>query len=159
MEGITIEFVSTFLIWILYGCLLFLWFIDGRVRKEQVIHALAAGLIAAGISLLIKHLYPTFRPFVVNGGETSVLIRPTDGAFPSIHAALSFSLAVTIFMHDRKAGWGFLLGALFIGIARVMANVHYPQDILGGAFIGTLVAVIIEHNHMFSLLRRDKQII
>jgi len=152
MDDLIIGFFATFLIWVLYAGLVILWFIDGKIRKEQVIHALLAGLIAWVIAFLIKHFFPTLRPFMVNGGEIDVLIRPTDSAFPSEHTTLAFSLAVTIFMHDRKVGFWYLLGALFIGISRVLANVHYPLDILGGAFIGTLVAVVVEKTHMFKLL-------
>jgi undecaprenyl-diphosphatase len=50
-------------------------------------------------------------------------------------------------MHDRKVGWGFLVSALAIGVARIIANVHYPMDIVGGAFLGTIVAVVIEKVH------------
>ena len=154
IEDISIEFFATFLIWFLYAGLIILWFIDGRIKKEQVIHALLAGLIAWTLAFLIKRFFPTVRPFVRNGGEVDVLFRPTDGAFPSEHTTLAFSIAITIFLHDRKIGWWYLGAALIIGIARVLANVHYPIDIIGGAFIGTLVAVIIEKLHLFRLFRK-----
>jgi undecaprenyl-diphosphatase len=156
MQDFTIEFFATFLIWILYAGLVVLWFIDGKIRKEQVIHALAAGALAWIIAFLIKHFFPTLRPFMVNGRATDVLIPPMDAAFPSAHTALAFSLAVTIFMHDRKVGFWYLIGALLVGTARVLANVHYPIDIMGGAFIGTLIAVVVEKTHMFQLLLRKK---
>lgn len=156
MEDVTIGFFATFLIWILYFGLLVLWFIDGKIRKEQVIHALVAGGIAWGIAQAIKTIFPTLRPFMVNGGDVDVLIKPMDSAFPSGHTALAFSLAITIFMHDRKVGWWYLIAALLIGTARVFANVHYPLDIVGGAFIGTLVAVITEKTHMFGFFKKRK---
>lgn len=152
MESAAIEFFATFLIWILYAGLVVLWFIDGKIRKEQVIHALFAGLMAWVIAFLIKGFFPTLRPFLVNGEEALVLITPTGSAFPSAHTALAFSLAITIFMHDRKIGWWYIACALLIGIARVLANVHYPVDIIGGALIGTLIAVVVEKTHMFKLL-------
>jgi len=154
-EDFTIEFFATFFIWFLYAGLVILWSIDGRIKKEQVMHALLASVIAWLITLLIKHFFPTVRPFVRNGGEVDVFFKPTDGAFPSAHTALAFGLAVTIFMHDRKVGWLFLAGALAIGVARVLANVHYPVDILGGALIGTLVAVIVERAHFLGVVGRS----
>jgi undecaprenyl-diphosphatase len=154
LEDITVEFFATFFIWFLYVGLIILWFIDGRIKKEQVAHALLASLAAWLIVLLIKYFFPTVRPFIRNGGEVDVLFRPTDAAFPSAHTALAFSLAVTVFMHDRRVGWFYLIGALTIGVARVLANVHYPIDILGGAFIGTLVAVVAEKVHVFKLLHK-----
>jgi undecaprenyl-diphosphatase len=156
MGDITIEFFATFFIWFLYAGLIVLWFIDGRIKKEQVIHALLAGFIAWLLVMLIKYLFPTVRPFVLDGGRVDVLFRPTDSAFPSAHTALAFALAVTIFMHDRRVGWFYLVGALIIGVARVLANVHYPVDILGGALIGTLLAVVVEKVHLFKLLQKRR---
>jgi len=154
MEDLIVMFFASFFIYLLFAGLIVLWFIDGKIKKEQVVHALFAAFVAWAISALIKILFPTLRPFMVNGGEIDVLIRPLDGAFPSGHTAESFALAVTVFMHDRRVGWGFLIAALAIGIARVVANVHYPVDILGGAFLGTIVAVVVEKIHFLDLVSR-----
>jgi undecaprenyl-diphosphatase len=107
--------------------------------------------------MLIKHFFPSLRPFATDGRGVDVLIKPTDSAFPSAHTALAFGLAVTLFLHDRKVGWIYLIGALTIGVARVLANVHYPIDILGGAFIGTLVAVLVEKPHLFRLFSKKRK--
>lgn len=154
LEDITVEFFATFFIYFLFAGLIALWFVDGKIKKEQVVHALLACMFTAIIVFLIKYFFPTLRPYMVNGSEVDVLIKPLDGAFPSGHTAQAFALAVTIFMHDRKIGWFYLVGAFVIGVARVLANVHYPVDILGGAFVGTLLAVVVEKVHFFELLRR-----
>lgn len=102
-----IEFFASFFIWFLFLGLGILWVIDGKIKKEQVVHALVACLVAWVIAFLIKHFFPTTRPFLLNGREIDVLMRPTDGAFPSEHTTLAFALAVTIYMHDKKVGWIF----------------------------------------------------
>lgn len=158
MDDIVIEFFATFLIFFLFLGLGILWVIDGKIKKEQVIHALAACLISWSIAFLIKHFFPTTRPFLINHKEIEVIFAPTDGAFPSEHTTLAFALAVTIYLHDRKVGWVFLISALLIGVARVIANVHYPVDIIGGAFLGTIVAVIIEKIHFWELLTAKSKI-
>lgn len=154
MEDLIVGFFATFFIWFLFAGLGVLWIIDGKIKKEQVIHAIFACSISLLIAFLIKHFFPTDRPFLTNGREIDVLLKPIDGAFPSEHTTLAFALAVTIFMHDRRIGWIFLLSALFIGIARVLANVHYPIDILGGALLGTLTAVIVEKFHFSELIKK-----
>ncbi|HKC05174.1 MAG TPA: phosphatase PAP2 family protein [Patescibacteria group bacterium] len=156
MNDLIIMFFASFLIYFLFLGLIVLWFIDGKIEKEQVVHALFACLFAWTIAFLIKHFFPTLRPFMVNGKGIDVLLRPTDGAFPSEHTTLAFALATTIFMHDRKVGWLFLIGALVVGVARVFANVHYPVDILGGAFLGTMIAVIVEKIHFLDLFKKTK---
>ena len=157
MEDIIIEFFATFFIYFLFTGLIILWFIDGKIKKEQVFHALLACIFTAIIVFFIKYFFPTLRPFMINGRGVNVLIKPLDGAFPSWHTAQAFVLAVTIFMHDRRVGWFFLIGALAVGIARVLANVHYPVDIFGGALVGTLVAVVAEKAHVFELLKTARR--
>ena len=143
MESAVLEFSATFLIWILYAGLVILWFVDGRVGREQIYKVLISGFLAWTIAEGIKLAFPTLRPFMVNGNPVGVLVVPTGSAFPSAHTALAFSLAVSVFLLDDKIGWIYLSTAMFIGIARVLANVHYPIDIIGGALIGILVAIII----------------
>ena len=147
MNNALITFFASFLIFILFAGLFVLWVVDGKIKKEQVTHAFFASFIAWLISETIKIFFPTLRPFLLNGQNPLTLTTPSDGAFPSSHTALAFALGVTIFMHDKKYGSLYLLGAILIGVARVVANVHYPIDILAGAFVGTLVAVIVEKVH------------
>lgn len=156
MQRLIVEFLASFLIWFLFAGLIVLWFIDGKIKKEQVVHALLASLIVWIFAFLIKEFFPTLRPYLVDGRTVMTLTVPRDGAFPSEHTALAFALSTTIFMHDRKIGWIYLISALVIGIARVLANVHYPIDIFGGALIGTLTAVFVEKVHLFKLFQRRK---
>ena len=154
MEDLVIIFFATILIWILFLGLIVLWFIDGKIKKEQVAHALFAVTLTFVVITFIKYFFPTLRPYMQNGREIDVLITPIDSSFPSQHTAFAFSLAITIFLHDRKIGLIYLVCALLIGIARVIANVHYPIDILGGALLGTLVAIVVEKTHLFKFLSK-----
>lgn len=157
MEDLIVMFCATFLIWFLFVGLGILWVVDGKIKKEQVFHALLATFLAFLVSQILKYLFHTQRPFLTNGGDIDVLFAPKDGAFPSEHTAMAFALAITVFLHDRKVGFWFVVAALLIGIARVIANVHYPIDILGGAFLGTLIAIFVEKIHLFKLLQRKRK--
>ena len=154
MQSIIIEFLASFLIWLMFLGLLILWFIDGRIKKEQVLHALVASLVAWTLAEIIKRLIPTARPFIVNGEMPLTLTVQSDGSFPSGHTAAAFALATTIWLHDRKVGWAYIIAALIVGAARVLANVHYPVDILAGAILGILTAFSVEKVHLFSLLKK-----
>src|SRR5258706_7060045 len=111
MERVFVEFGASFLIWFLFAGLIILWSVDGRIKKEQVIHALMSVLLAWAVAVTIKYFFPTLRPFITNGKEVMVVAKPFDPAFPSTHTALAFALSVTIFMHDRRIGFWFLLAA------------------------------------------------
>ncbi len=156
MNPLFVEFIASFLIYLMFAGLFVLWFIDGKIKKEQVLHALFASFTAWLITAIIKLIFPTERPFRVDGLPPLTLTIPSDASFPSGHSAEAFALAVTIWLHDKKVGWLFLVSAFTVGIGRVLANVHYPIDILGGALIGTLVAVIVEKVHLFNFLASKK---
>ncbi len=140
-------FLASFLIWFLLVGLFVVWFSDGKIKKEQVLHALFAFALSWVIAEIIKTLFPTMRPFQIDGRLPLTLTFSSDGAFPSGHTAAAFGLAVTIWLHDKKIGILFLIGAITVGVARVLANVHYPIDILGGALVGIVVAIVIEKFH------------
>jgi undecaprenyl-diphosphatase len=154
MMNLLITFLASFLIWLMFAGLLILWVIDGRIKREQVIHALLASFVAWIIAQTIKFLIPIPRPFLLNGKTPLTLTLDTDGTFPSAHAALAFGLSTTIWLHDRKIGWLYLISACIVGIARVLANVHYPIDVCGGALLGIFTSFVTEKVHMFKILKK-----
>lgn len=155
MINYVVTFLASFLLWFMFFGLLVLWFKDGKIKKEQVFHALFAAASAWIIAHIIKALFPTLRPFQVNSESVRVIIPLANGGFPSGHTAAAFALALTIWKHDKKAGIVFLVSAVVVGIARVLANVHYPVDILGGAVLGIIDALVVEKLHFRKLFRRS----
>jgi undecaprenyl-diphosphatase len=149
-----VTFLASVLIWLMFFGLIVLWVIDGKIKKETVIHAIFSCLIAYAVTELIKTFFPTLRPFQFDGALPLTLTVPTDGAFPSSHSAVGFALAVTILKHDRKVGILYLVMAGLVGVARIMAHVHYPIDIMAGAFIGTLISGLTSGKHFVRLLNR-----
>ncbi|MDE7472646.1 MAG: phosphatase PAP2 family protein [Muribaculaceae bacterium] len=65
--------------------------------------------------------------------------------FPSCHAANTFGLAVfvSLLFRHRSLTILMLLWALVTSWSRIVLGVHYPGDLLVGACIGTLIAVIV----------------
>lgn len=141
----------------MFAGLFVLWFIDvkmskargaGLVNKERVVHALFASFIAWTLAEILKRVFMTPRPFDLNDSQTYTLLLPIDPGFPSAHTAVVFALSITIFLHDRKYGGLFLILAMLVGWARILANVHFPVDIFGGAILGTAIALINERKHL-----------
>lgn len=144
MPNLLITFLASFLIWFMFGLFFALWVAGGRIKKKQVIHALLATFIAWFLSQLIKTLFPTLRPFMLNNLPPRTITVHADAAFPSAHTAVAFGLATSVWSHHKKAGIAFILTAALVGIGRVLGNVHFVTDILGGAFIGIIVALVID---------------
>ena len=151
-----ITFLASFLIWVMFAALLALWIVDGRIQKKQVVHAILATLVAFFVSQLIKELFPTIRPFILYGLSPQTITARGDAAFPSGHTAVAFGLATSIWPHHKKAGTIFAISAALVGIGRVLGNVHYLWDILGGAFVGVVVALIIDRLEVFEAISRIK---
>ncbi|MCM1126831.1 MAG: phosphatase PAP2 family protein [Lachnospiraceae bacterium] len=101
---------------------------------------------------VIKNLVARPRPFQALGDSTMLIIPPpSEYSFPSGHTMHGFASAVTILLHNRKAGIAAILGALIIAFSRMYLFVHFPTDILGGAVIGTLAALM-----MYALAKKVK---
>lgn len=149
-----ITFLASVLIWLMFFGLIVLWVIDGKIKKETVIHAVFSCFLAWAISEMIKYVFPTLRPFQVANILPLTATIPGDGAFPSTHTAVSFALAVTIIKHDKKVGILYLIMAGLVGVARIMAHVHYPIDIIAGAFLGTVISRLTSGKHFVRLLNR-----
>ncbi len=147
-ENSIILFLASFLIWGMFVGLIVLWFIDGKIKKEQVVHALLSSFTAWTVSEALKYVFRTTRPFQLNNLHVFTLTTPLDPAFPSAHTAVVFALAITIWLHDRKVGFLFLILASLVAWARVAANVHYPIDVLVGAIIGSITAFLMERVHL-----------
>ncbi len=149
-----ITFLASALIWLMFFGLIVLWVIDGKIKRETVIHAVFSFFVAWTVSELIKYIFPTLRPFQVQDLIPLTATIPGDGAFPSSHTAVAFALSVTILKHDKKVGVLYLIMAGLVGIARIMAHVHYPIDIVGGAILGTVISRLTSGKHFVRLLNR-----
>lgn len=103
---------------------------------------------------VIKNLVARPRPFqVLNNSAILIIPPPSEYSFPSGHTMHGLAAAVTIILHNRKAGIAALLGAAVIAFSRMYLFVHFPTDILGGAVIGTLAALM-----MYALANKIKPV-
>ena len=113
-------------------------------KKKEILSAFFAGALAWILAYLLKFLFHMPRPFDLFS-QVQSLIPESGYAFPSGHATFFFALALSIFFYHKKAGYVFMLFAFLIGLARIVAGVHFPVDILGGFVLGALVAYLVKN--------------
>lgn len=110
--------------------------------KKLVLLMIAAFLVSSLTVIAVKDLVHRERPYQVLDVR-QLIPEENNKSFPSNHAQLSFALSTIVFYFYRRTGLVLFLLSLLIGMGRIYVGVHYPSDVLGGAVIGVLFAVMI----------------
>ena len=141
-------FIATYGPLVFDGYIVFLWF-RGRsereieINRKRAIYAAFSALVALGINQIFSYIWVRERPYVHHPAHLLLPASP-DPSFPSDHAAGGFSIATGILLGRPLPGIGLLTFAILLAISRVYVGIHYPSDVLGGALLGILGAIIVE---------------
>ena len=126
--------------WFWWLALIIGWFFSNSTWKHWEVVEFFGILGLAGVVLAIKFLVRRKRP----EGEWGGIYRNTDPhSFPSGHAARAFLIAVVasalapLWLVALLWVW-----APLVALARVAMGVHYLSDVVAGAILGTVVAII-----------------
>jgi membrane-associated phospholipid phosphatase len=103
----------------------------------------APGLFVA----IVKRMIGRARPLVTGVADPYVfspfIWRVDYASLPSGHATTAFAVLVafgTLWPRGRTALWTY---ALLIAVSRVVVTAHYPTDVLAGAVVGTVGALMV----------------
>jgi undecaprenyl-diphosphatase len=113
------------------------------------------------------------RPFEVLSDVHSLswgsLTTAGGYAMPSGHTARAFAMTALIALWTRsRGGVALLVVATLIGLSRIYLGLHWPSDVLVGALVGILFALIMyrvgkgtnsytrRRNHAIAWLRGQK---
>lgn len=139
---VAIIFFAEYAQYVIGAYFFYLVVMTGRDRKDQLL-LLTSTFVSLILSRLvvveaIRIFWNRPRPFMV-----LQFIPPfpeLSASFPSGHATFFFALAMMVWLHRRPHAGIFALAAMCISVARVVAGVHYPSDIIAGAMIGAIMA-------------------
>ena len=124
-----------------------LWFAGANKETRQryqlgLFVALTSMALSSLVVLIVNAQY--FRPRPFDALDVTLLMyMPTDSSFPANSMAATFGIAAAVWGVNRRIGTALLAAAGIYGFARVMAGVHYPLDIVGGAMIGVVVTFLV----------------
>ncbi|MCR4329367.1 MAG: phosphatase PAP2 family protein [Candidatus Roizmanbacteria bacterium] len=96
---------------------------------------------------LLKILIARPRPFLQAGtvlfNKQLSLACPTDFSFPSGHATIAVGVAVVMAQTDKKRRMLYYVLAFLICLSRIYLQCHYVGDVISGAILGYVVAIIV----------------
>ncbi|AYG03997.1 phosphatase PAP2 family protein [Gryllotalpicola protaetiae] len=105
-----------------------------RALLVYVCASLASGLVVQ----LMKHLFARERP-------AHMLVISDFGSFPSGHTANAATAAAVLVFFVRRA-WATVLATIYVllmAVCRTYVGAHWFTDTVGGALVGTGVAVMV----------------
>lgn len=141
-------FMAEYLIFIIIG-LFFLYFAkqiwrDKKIEIKELIIFFSASVGAWVLTKIIKIFVGAERPFSYLNLENTLMTHDNIFAsFPSGHSTLSFALATSVWIYNKKIGSILLFLAFLVAIGRPLVGVHFPLDIFAGAIIGIGVVLIV----------------
>lgn len=116
---------------------------DHKKHSKMIMEAITAAFFARfAIVSFIRWILPRARPFVNN--NVNLLFEHSGFSFPSGHAAFFFALSTIIYFYNKKIGALFFLSSILIVLARVFSGIHWPSDVLAGAIVGIISALVIK---------------
>jgi undecaprenyl-diphosphatase len=110
------------------------------VRRRPSVFALVlvADVAADLLADLGKELVHRHRPFVHQLGPSTA-----THSFPSGHSATSFACAVVLASLAPRLRVPLYALAVLIALSRLYNGDHFPLDVLAGAALGSIVAVVV----------------
>lgn len=112
------------------------------MNKRLLVLMLFSLPLAYFVARVMGMFYFHEQPFAVYEFEP-LWPHMIDNSFPSDHVALGGALATSVLFFRQHLGLLLWLLVASVGLLRVVAGLHYPIDIVGGAIAGTLAAAIV----------------
>ncbi len=164
---------SAYVLWTLAAILLIiaLLFPSARGTARPVLTGFGVRLLFIFFAVLLpvltgeilKDMVGRGRPFV--GGQANAFNfshfsgSEAFASFPSGHATTAFALAFAVSALWPQLRTAMLLYALVIGASRLVLLAHHPSDVVAGALLGVIGAMLVRYwfaaRHLAFTIRRD----
>lgn len=129
------------LFWIAIGVILL---IIPKYRKGgwQMLFAMLLTFIVG--NLILKNVVDRARPCQIDETINLIVNIPSDASFPSGHTMNGITAAITLLFIDKRMGIPALILAICIAFSRMYNFMHFPTDVMAGAFIGIASACFMQ---------------
>ena len=148
--------------WVVAPVLLIAVFTTAPSKKRVPLIVFASLVLTASglINSQAKHFFHTPRPLAVFAREDKAVSDTTPdklqsvlgrspvhavgeklmlNSFPSGHSNTAFAAAMLMVLCLGRRFWPAFLVACLVGYSRVYLGMHFPSDVIGGAFLGSII--------------------
>ncbi len=108
-------------------------------RFWRVLAVPAAAFLAC---TAIRHAFHAKRPYETPGFEPLIRREKTGDSFPSRHMTCAAVIASAYGSVYPAAGAVLAVAALGIAVARVLAGIHFPRDVIAGGALGLAFGIV-----------------
>jgi undecaprenyl-diphosphatase len=130
--------MAEYLIFVVAVAAAVVWFtLPAPDRWRSAIQAVAAAVVTLALVQVANHLYYDPRPFV-GGHVQPYFAHVADNGFPSDHTAVTALAGFVLWSYRKWISAVLLVGAVLVGVARVVAHVHSPIDIVAALVIAAV---------------------
>lgn len=121
-----------------------LWWKGGPRGRVAAVLIIPVIILSDQISAsLMKPYFARTRPCVALENVNMLIGLKTSFSFPSSHAANSAAATALFAIFYPRHTWPLAIIAVLISFSRVYVGVHYPFDVLVGAVLGVLCALVV----------------
>lgn len=114
----------------------------GPDGKQCALHMLLAGGTATIVYKLLKHCTGRPRPCELFD-EVRLCVVPLDEfSFPSGHVLHAVTFTTVAIAYYPSLALGLVPFTVLVALSRVALGLHYPSDVLAGAGVGWLIALL-----------------
>lgn len=138
-----VVFFAEYMLYFLCLALVVHWFTRKPKNRMMVIQAVIATVVAEVLGKIAGQLYSHHQPFAVLSHVNQLVEHEIDNSFPSDHSIVFFAICFSIWLVRKKEWWLWIILALCVAISRIWVGVHYPVDVVTGALLGIISALVM----------------
>jgi undecaprenyl-diphosphatase len=128
--------------WIWYAILVCLPIAGGPVGTSASVRAVGVGLVNLILYRIIKRWIARPRPYRTCPGICARTRSLDEFSFPSGHTLHSAAFSVILTAYYPVSALFVWPLTLLIALSRIVLGLHYPSDVIVGALIGGITAVV-----------------